>query len=85
MTIKNLTEKSNEIFLAVKSLYGSEEIREDLSKKKQVYESLKENIESLKELMISENLNNETFLWLNELNNLVQRLLTESIDIFYKY
>lgn len=87
--IKNIIEKSNEINLQLKNIFDIDNISNDDSVIKEIYTKIKENINNLKSICDSNNINinsnpDNINIWLNELNNFIIILMSELLDNTFK-
>ena len=88
--IKNILEKSNEINIQLKNIFDMDNISNDESVIKEIYSKIKENINNLKLVDETNNINqnnndnNNINIWLNELNNFIILLLNELQDNIFK-
>ena len=88
-SIKMMLEKSNEINIQLKNIFDMDNISNDDSVIKEIYSKIKENINNLKSIYDTNNLNpnnksNDINIWLNELNNFIILLLNELQDNIFK-
>ena len=87
--IKNIIEKSNEINFQLKNIFDVDNISSDDSVIKEIYAKIKENINNLKLICDSNNINinsnpDNINIWLNELNNFIIILMSELLDNTFK-
>ena len=87
--IKNILEKTSEININLKSIFDMDNFSNDDSFIKEIYGKIKENINNLKSICDSNNINinsnpNNMNIWLNELNNFIIILMNELLDNTFK-
>ena len=87
--IKNIIEKSNEINFQLKNIFDIDNISSDDSVIKEIYAKIKENINNLKSICDTNNINinsnpDNIDIWLNELNNFIIILMSELLDNTFK-
>ena len=87
--IKNILEKTSEININLKSIVDMDNFSNDDSFIKEIYGKIKENINNLKSICDSNNINinsnpNNMNIWLNELNNFIIILMNELLDNTFK-
>ena len=87
--IKNILEKTSEINIHLKNIFDMDNFSNDDSFIKEIYGKIKENINNLKSICDSNNINinsnpNNMNIWLNELNNFIIILMNELLDNTFK-
>jgi hypothetical protein len=87
--IKNILEKASEINIHLKNIFDMDNFSNDDSFIKEIYGKIKENINNLKSICDSNNINinsnpNNMNIWLNELNNFIIILMNELLDNTFK-
>ena len=87
--IKNILEKTSEINIHLKNIFDMDNFSNDDSFIKEIYGKIKENINNLKSICDSNNINinsnpNNMNIWVNELNNFIIILMNELLDNTFK-
>ena len=87
--IKNILEKTSDINIHLKNIFDMDNFSNDDSFIKEIYGKIKENINNLKSICDSNNINinsnpNNMNIWLNELNNFIIILMNELLDNTFK-
>jgi len=87
--IKSIIEKSTDINFQLKNIFEIDNFSNDDSVTKEIYSKIKENINNLKSICDSMNINinsnpNNMSIWLKELNNFIIILMSELLDSTFK-